>query len=231
MAVIKELRSLPLHEIIGAPLAAIVQAQAQAARATVEFIEKVGFIAGEKRDTELDIGALRMAEFRYKKADETGAAAEFTARVPVLSLVPIPGIQVKTARISFVAKITDAVSEKSDNAQQQRRALAGEKTETASWLKPVLTTLRGSLAPAAQTNAKSGQAIRGSGELKIEIELEQMPFAPGLEKLLNLMEQAINEEQNKKARSRELPAPLAAAPPKITKNTPSANTRKGKSKK
>jgi hypothetical protein len=231
MAVIKELRSLPLHEIIGAPLAAIVQAQTQAARATVEFIEKVGFIAGQKPHTELDIGALRMAEFRYEKADETGATAEFTARVPVLSLVPIPGIQVKTARISFVAKITDAVREKSLNAYQQRRALTGEKTETTSWLKPASTTLRGSLAPAAQTNTKSGQAIRGNGELRIEIELEQMPLAPGLEKLLNLMEQAISEVQNKKARPRELPAPLAAAPPKTTKIKATANARKGKGKK
>jgi hypothetical protein len=215
MAEVKDIRSLPLGEIIGAPLAAVVQAQTQAARATVEFIEKVGFIADEKRASELDIGKLRMAEFRYQKANENGVAADFTARVPVLSLVPIPGIQVKSARISFVAKINDAVSEKSDNAQQQRRAKGGETT--ASWLRPNLTSLRGSLAPAAQTNPKSGQAVRGSGELKVEIELEQMPLAPGLEKLLNLMEQAIGDEQDEKRRPRATPAVRLPEAPKLLK--------------
>ena len=70
---VKELRSLPLFEIIGAPLIAIVQAQAQAARATVEFIEKVGFVEEEaSADAEVKVGALRMAEFNYVKPDENG---------------------------------------------------------------------------------------------------------------------------------------------------------------
>src|SRR5439155_11165165 len=99
---VKDIRSLLLFEIIGAPLVAIVQAQIQAARATVEFIEKVGFITeGEHKASELDIGSLRMAEFRYSKLDENGKTAEFVAKIPVLSLVPIPGIQVKNAKISF----------------------------------------------------------------------------------------------------------------------------------
>ena len=44
-------RALPLAELIGAPLAAIVRADALAARATLEYVEQVGFVprdAGEE---------------------------------------------------------------------------------------------------------------------------------------------------------------------------------------
>lgn len=191
---VKDLRSLPLHEIIGAPLIAIVQAQAQAARVTVEFIEKVGFIprSGEGAATELGGGTLRQAEFRYTKPDETGRPAEFVVRVPVLSLVPIPGIQVKNARIAFTAKITDVFSENAESAQSPRAA-----PSRPTWLRPTLTQFRGSLAPAQKTTEGNGVA-RGNFELSIEVELEQMPIAPGLEKILNMMDQAISEEKARK---------------------------------
>ena len=52
---IKDLRSLPLFEIIGAPLMAVVQADVQATRATVDFIQTVGFTA-PPTGSELDAG-------------------------------------------------------------------------------------------------------------------------------------------------------------------------------
>jgi hypothetical protein len=198
---VKELRSLPLFEIIGAPLIAIVQAQAQAARATVEFIEQVGFVKEEEgTDAEPKVGALRMAEFSYTKLDENREPARFAAQVPVLSLVPIPGIQVRQAKISFTAKITDAVTESAASAQSRRAAPAAQP----AWLRPSLTNFRGSLAPAARPSDNQAQA-RGNFEMNIEVELEQMPIAPGLEKILNLMDQAINESKTEPAR-REAPA-------------------------
>jgi hypothetical protein len=201
---VKELRSLPLFEIIGAPLIAIVQAQAQAARATVEFIEQVGFVQEEEgTDAETKVGALRMAEFSYTKLDENREPARFAARVPVLSLVPIPGIQVRQAKISFTAKITDAVTESAASAQSRRASPSAQP----AWLRPSLTNFRGSLAPASRPSDNQAQA-RGNFEMNIEVELEQMPIAPGLEKILTMMDQAINESKTEPAR-RE----AAASPP------------------
>ncbi len=187
---IKELRSLPLFELIGAPMVAIVQAQTQAARATVEFIEQVGFNPPDENaaTSELDVGDLRMAEFRYRKADEQGNQNDFVARVPVLSLVPIPGIQVKNAKVAFTAKITDVVSEAAKTTQSKR---AGSQP---AYLKPALTNLRGTLAAGAKANGEKN-AGRGNFEINIEIELEQMPLAPGMEKILNLLDQAINDQK------------------------------------
>ena len=183
---VKDLRSLPLHDLIGAPLVAVVQAQAQAAKATVDFVERVGFEAAEKPASERDVGSLRMAEFRYSKLDETGRMAEFVARVPVLSLVPIPAIQVRSARIAFAARITDAVAERAETAHARPRL-----AERPTWLEPALTQLRGGLATV--TGGASGR-VEGRYELTVEIELEQAPVAAGLEKLLQVMDVAIADE-------------------------------------
>jgi hypothetical protein len=210
---VKDLRSLPLFEIIGAPMIAIIQAQTQAARATVEFIEKVGFAheAGKQASSELDMGSLRMAEFRFTKSDEKGAEAQFIARIPILSLVAIPGVQVKDAKISFVAKITDVFEEDSASAQSH-------PSNRPSWLKPSLTNFRGSLAPAAK-RADSSEA-RGDFELKIDIELEQMPIASGLEKILNMMDLAIRDKQEKVQKESDTEV--------IEKTLPAKAARKGK---
>jgi hypothetical protein len=209
---VKELRSLPLFEIIGAPMIAIVQAQAQAARATIEFIEKVGFNQEEQTgEPGLKVGELRMAEFSYTKLDENREPAAFVARVPVLSLVSIPGIQVKNAKISFTAKITDAVAEPTASTQSPRSAAPAQP----AWLRPSLTSFRGSLAPAPRPADKEAPA-RGNFEMNIEVELEQMPIAPGLEKILNLMDQAISESKTGTAKREEavISAPVASPQPR-----------------
>lgn len=187
---VKDLRSLPLFEIIGAPLIALVQAQTQAARATVEFIEKVGFDRKDSQEvsSELNVGTVRMAEFRYTKMDENREPAEFVARVPVLSLVPIPGIQMKNAKISFTAKITDVYEEEAKTTQST------QVVKKPTWLKEALTQFRGSLAPEAKTT-KENLAVRGNYELNIEVELEQLPIAAGIEKILSMMDQAITDDK------------------------------------
>jgi hypothetical protein len=189
---VKDLRSIALHDLIGAPIVAVVRAQAEAARATVEFVEAVGLTAD--RVSEEDAGALRMAEFRYTKLDENGSPAEFVARVPVLSLVPIPALQIRTARLSFAARITDAVSEPAPPppARGAKRPAAGAATALP---RPSRIQFRGGLAPARRD--PSGRT-EGRVEMTIEIELEQAPVAAGLEKVLQIMDLAVRDERSGK---------------------------------
>jgi hypothetical protein len=187
---VKDLRSIALHDLIGAPIVAVVRAQAEAARATVEFVEAVGLTAD--RVSEEDAGALRMAEFRYTKPDENGSPAEFVARVPVLSLVPIPALQIRTARLSFAARITDAVSEPPPPPARGAKRLA---TAASTLPRPSRIQFRGGLAPARRD--PSGRT-EGRVEMTIEIELEQAPVAAGLEKVLQIMDLAVRDERSGK---------------------------------
>jgi hypothetical protein len=68
------------------PLTAVITAQAQAAARTVEFITSVGFD---------DQGSAVNVEFTYKTTnDTTGALADVTLSVPLLTLLPIPYLRV-----------------------------------------------------------------------------------------------------------------------------------------
>lgn len=194
---VQDLKSLPLQDIIGAPVSAIVQAETQASRTALQFIEKVGFVKAADAPADasaLDVGSLRMVEFGYTKPDENGDPAEYVARIPLLALFPIPGIRVKLAKIAFTAKITDVYTETTSETQTGETSGStpadgtGDGTEP-SFLSAPTVNFRGSLV----SNASSTGTTTSSYDLNIQLELEQTPLSPGMAKLLNMLDLAIGE--------------------------------------
>jgi hypothetical protein len=184
MAEIRGIQAMKLFELLSAPMVAMIQADVQAARATVEFIESVGFVPAEGAAVEDGkMGRLRMAEFRYQKIDENGQTSEFTVSVPLLSLVPIPAIQIKQAKVGLSAKITDVVPEKPGGARAISNA-AGLATRRLDILAK----------PVAASGAK-GQETRGSFDLEVEITLGQADVTVGMEKIFQLLDQAVQEKK------------------------------------
>jgi hypothetical protein len=187
---VMDLRSLPLQDIIGAPVSAIVQAEAQAARTALTFIEKVGFVKDPDAPPDasaLDVGSLRMVEFGYTKPDANGNPAEFVARIPLLALFPIPGIRVKLAKIAFSAKITDVYTESTQSSQSG----TGDTTTDPSFLDAPQVNFRGSIVSAST----STETTTSSYDLNISLELEQTPLSPGMAKLLSMLDLAIGDAQ------------------------------------
>ena len=181
---IRGIHSLELFELLSAPLVAMIQADAQAARATVEFIEAVGFVApepgaGEDREP----GRLRMAHFRYQKLDENNDLKEFVVSVPLLALVPIPSLQIKQARVSLLARITDVAAEKP----------AAEPAAPAGGIPA--RRLRIFAKPVASSGAK-GREVRASFDLEVQISLGQADLPAGMEKVFNVLDQAICERKS-----------------------------------
>lgn len=194
---VQDLKSLPLQDIIGAPVSAIVQAETQASRTALQFIEKVGFVKPADAPVDasaFDVGTLRMVEFGYTKPDENGDPAEFVARIPLLALFPVPGIRVKLAKIAFTAKITDvytettSVTETSDTSGSTPETPTGDAAEQ-SFLNAPIVNFRGSLV----SNAGSTGTTTSSYDLNIQLELEQTPLSPGMAKLLNMLDLVISE--------------------------------------
>ncbi|GAB4574500.1 MAG: hypothetical protein Kow0077_21380 [Anaerolineae bacterium] len=196
---VQGIRSVPLHDLIGATLVAIIQADAQAARATLEFIETVGFVPSGEGSTGDGFapGDLRMAEFRYKKLDENNEVAEFVAAVPLLSLVPIPALQIKDARLKFSAQITDIATEKpAPQVTATPAALATNvgRVEMANRLQLQSTQYRLLAKPVAASGAKD-QEVRGSFHLEVELTMGQADLPLGMEKLFTLMDTAIQDSK------------------------------------
>jgi Protein of unknown function (DUF2589) len=180
---VKDLKSLPLSDIIGAPVSAVVQAEAQAAQTAIEFIEKVGFQKDPNappNQTALDAGRLRMVEFGYTKPDENGVPVEFTARIPLLALFPIPGIRVSLAKIAFSAKITDVYTETTDS-----------EDSSSSIFEEPQAQFRGSVV----SSSSGSSTTTSSYDLSIQLELEQTPVSPGMAKLLTMLDVAISDSK------------------------------------
>ena len=194
MAEVQSVRALQLHELISAPMVAMVQADAQAARATLEFIETVGFTADASAPGGTDENRLRMARFRYRKLDENGDVAEFVAEVPVLSLVAVPALQIKEAKIALAAKIVDIAAEKP--AASPAPAVGGTPAISRPAIADAVASRRLQLLarPAATSGAKT-EETRASFDLDIQITLGQADIPLGMEKVFQLMDQAIRDEK------------------------------------
>ena len=184
------IRSLRLYELLSAPMVAMLQANSEAAKSTLEYIEMVGFQepavpAAETQPT------LRMASFRYHKLDENNEYSEFETQVPVLSLVPIPSLQIKEATVKLSAKITDVADESTTTNVTDRGALVSNSR--------ILGSLRASrkqliAKPAASSSTKE-RDVREAYHLEIEITLGQADVTLGMERLFNLMDLAIRDKR------------------------------------
>jgi hypothetical protein len=193
-------RALKLHELLGSTMVAVIQADALAAKATLEFIETVGFVTppdGEDEGDETETaagGRLRMASFGYRKRDEADEIADFVAEVPILSLVPIPALQVKDATFSFAVKIEDITKTTAGNPGPTKgEDMIGEpKSRLVTFLRPTATELI--TRPAAASGSRT-EEVRSTHHLDVKVTMGQADITTGMEKIFNLMDQAIQDRK------------------------------------
>jgi hypothetical protein len=193
-----EYTALSLYQLLGAPLRALVDAEAHAADATASFIAKVGFEPGPSAavaeagtpatpattsatagglDAWGGLGKLRMAHFHHTASD----GAVHVIEVPVLSLVPIPALQIKEATVEFAVKVVDTLPIAASTADRRQGLLDP----------PPAVDLKGSI---ARQKAPAGSAGGASGtrqsetEMHVKVTMHQADVPSGLARLFNLMD-------------------------------------------
>lgn len=135
-----QFKGLPMGDLIGAPLNAACDAQVRLAQATVDFIRVVGFnppanMAPNTPAANLWGGSTRTAQFKFKRPvmidpgkpaqiDANGAVVansavppkigseEVEIEVPVLAIVNVPSLSIKTVDISFDMEVKSSESSK-----------------------------------------------------------------------------------------------------------------------
>jgi hypothetical protein len=176
---ISEIQSLPFYQIIGAPLLAVVQGQTQAAQATAEFIERVGFEPVEGKE---GMGNMRMVVFSYQKPGPDGVPQTYRAEVPLLSLIPIPAIQVKSADFEFNLKITDVQNSDTKTTLSTPDAQAGD------WLSTGRTEFRATMGKMSSDSEQQSVDL----QMKVVIKAEQADITTGLAHMFRIFDQTIN---------------------------------------
>lgn len=177
-------KSLQFYQLIGAPLTALVQAEAQASQVTAEFIDRIGFephpppAADPPTEGPPPKGPrrLRMLSFAYDKLDKSGRRRTYQIQIPLLSLIPIPAIQIKTAEINLTAHIRGVMRERTST-------LVGD-TGDDFLSKDRLALMMG------MRGGKNTSAL----QVRVKMKVEQADIPSGLSRLLHTLDEgSLNE--------------------------------------
>jgi hypothetical protein len=190
----QELSSLDFQAMIGGPLCAVVEAQAQAAISTINFIKTVGFkpaAADQNPLGDQSTGEPINVSFSYKKsvpkADGTTELKDASLTVPILTIVPVPYIRVEDTEIEFLAKINATEYRQVDTSLKVDASLEAK----AGWL---WGSAKLKTSFAYQRNTKEGGSVTRDYSLKVKVKAVQEEMPGGLSKVLSILESAIKEE-------------------------------------
>lgn len=163
---------ISLAQTLGTILTSLVDAQAESARTTVDFVNEVGFVT----DTADQRERLRTVQFKYHKLDENNVRSEFVVELPLLGMMEIPMLSIRKARIEFDYDVTST-------AVEPPRPANGSPRLSRALFKG--TVARRSTADGAQR-----------ASLKVVVEIERSDLPVGLEKALAILEVAASESRN-----------------------------------
>lgn len=208
----QELASIDFESMLGGPLVAVINAQAQAAMTSVNFIKEVGFkkktatdAAGGDTGTEEPI----YVTFKYPKeitayqpANPGNAAATppvpataavpavyetHQIQVPILTMLPIPFIRIDLTTIDFNAKINSVEYRKTDTNLK----VDGSLEANAGWL---WGSAKLKVSTSYQRTTQQGSTVDKTYSMAVHIKAVQDEMPAGMEKLLSILENAITSK-------------------------------------
>ncbi|WP_327722271.1 DUF2589 domain-containing protein [Streptomyces sp. NBC_00490] len=178
---IRDLSTLGLDQLLGALLSAVVNGQREATASTLALIEQIGLVHGDDGEERF-----RTVTVRYTKLDENQQPAEFVLEVPLLAMVAIPTLTVRSSKVSFRYDITETSVEK---PPEDARAVARPLGDLA----PQQVVLKG-FVPRSRTTRETRETA--GVEVEVTVESTQLPL--GLERLLDLTELTVTQPAKNK---------------------------------
>jgi hypothetical protein len=186
-----ELGSIPYETIIGGPLNAAVEANADASMTAAKFIQDVGF---QEADDDWESSRKPVyVTFSYKKTvidDESGAEStkEFEMRVPLLLLVNIPYFEVSRVTVDFNVKLnsvqTYATSSKFD-IDSEVKGKQGWFTGNVNW----------KVSAGYQKQRSQSQKIERTYDQSVHVEAESVEPPTGVTRVFDVLEGTITETE------------------------------------
>lgn len=171
---------MELKDLISGPLVATIDADTISTRRYLSYLYELAF---ESYDPETGkVGRLRALEFNYRTSDSIGVHNQKVS-IPLLTLVPLPLLQVKEADFDFDIQIIDAVSADKNATfslkNPERNASSQDTTEGVK--------LRVSMAASnieGTSEVKQRQGL--SANMKVKVKMQQADMPGGLSNLLSL---------------------------------------------
>jgi hypothetical protein len=209
----QELSTIDFASMLGGPLMAVVNAQAQSAMASVNFIKQVGF---KKSTTAQGPDGTSVDEpvyvtFKYpkmlapyqpaqiEKKDEKGNVIQSAApatpavfevqqlTVPILTMLPIPFIRIEETTIDFNAKINSVETARTDESIGVDATL--EAKAGFAWASAKLK-----VSASYKKSTETSSNVERTYSMAVHIKAVQDEMPAGMEKLLGILENAITSQ-------------------------------------
>jgi hypothetical protein len=180
MSFIGQEMALPLDQLIGAPLQAVIKAQATAANTTANFITSVGMTKSGG-----DYVARTVAfSFDRKKANSDGTTTTETVNlnVPFLTILPVPFIRIQQATIVFDAKVSSTTIDTSKTSFDLSASASGG-----------FFGFDFSLNTSFSTSSTHSNEVDRTANLHVEVIAVQDQMPAGLAKILDILQTAITD--------------------------------------
>ncbi len=145
------------------------------AQATVGFIEAVGFEKSTREAPE-SLGRLKNVTFVYDKQDVNGNIISDEITLPLLSLVPIPLLQIKDASLEFNLRLTEIT----------KAPLTQNGNRLASI--PPIVIMKGTYGKIVS----GGEVPKSDTDLKIKMNIVQSDIPVGLSRLFQILDIAVH---------------------------------------
>ena len=176
---IRRVEALQISEFLGSLLASVVDAQAESARATVDFIDDVGFEDTPEGDK------LRTVSIRYRKRDENDELKDFEVTVPLLALVNVPSLAVSEAKLAFSYDVVSAEAKQPTSTESSPTTLTGSRRLNPAIIKGIAKK---------KTTAFGRADTKTTSAIDLDVTLEQQEVPIGIERLFDLAELGITED-------------------------------------
>ena len=178
--------ALPMDQIIGAPLQAVVRAQAMAASTTADFINNVG-LTGPPEARVAQTVTFSFQRTRPRPSETEGEESELVTEtvsltVPLLTILNVPFIRVAQATIDFEAKISSQTVNTSEST-------LGVGVQASGGFFGVKVSVNVSY----NQKSTSSDTVNRSAVLTVHVEAVQDEMPGGLVRVLDILETAVND--------------------------------------
>ena len=170
---------MELQQLIAGPLVSTIEADALSSRRYYDMLQLIAFEDRNEGDT--TVKQLRMLKFSYLETNAGGNRSKVVS-IPLVTLLPLPLLQIQEADFNFDINILDAVSSSSDDSFDYGKGRIDKGSPAASPFR-----LRASLASKGGTGSyseKSEQQL--SANMKVHVKMRQADVPAGLSNMLRL---------------------------------------------
>lgn len=183
-----DLAAIDFSAILGGPMTAAINAQAQSAMVTLEFINSVGFQSGgDGGGTTLKANEV---DFTYSKSipakDGTVSQQTSSLTVPILSIVPIPFIRVQQLSVDLNVKLNSVQKASTSNS------IVTNTNITPNGFLSFFSPVKFSTTIVSKNESRTSSTITESYDLSVKMLAVQDQMPGGLAKVLQILQDSMD---------------------------------------